>query len=464
MEKFLEIVTLVNGKINGFVWGPIMLALLVGTGVYLTFRTGWVQVRWFGYIMKNTVGSLFRRKGQKDHGSNLSPFQAVTTALAGTVGTGNIAGVTGAIFIGGPGAVFWMWVSAFFGMCTKYAEIALAMKFRNTGADGVHKGGPMYYIENGLGKSWKWLAVLFAILGGVASFGIGNIAQSSEIAGAMSGLFGLDPLVTGILLTVIVAIVVIGGVKRIGQVTSLLVPFMSVFYVAAGVVVILMRLGDVPAVFAHIFSSAFSFESISGGIAGYAIMIAMKNGFARGVFSNEAGLGSAPIAHAASSTDEPAEQAIWGVFEVFFDTIVICSITAFAVLLSGFELGEAALENYASKGAAAVAAFNSILPGTLGGTIIQASLVFFALSTILSWSYYGERCWGYLSGDNKIVTSVYKIIFVLFCIVGATGSGQLMWDVSDTLNGAMAIPNLVALLLLSGAVASITKDYFKDKK
>lgn len=464
MEKFLEIVMHAERAANDFVWGPIMLALLVGTGVFLTFRTGWVQVRRFGYIMRNTVGSLFRKKGQTDHGSNLSPFQAVTTALAGTVGTGNIAGVTGAIFIGGPGAVFWMWVSAFFGMCTKYAEIALAMKFRDTGADGIHKGGPMYYIENGLGKNWKWLAVVFALLGGLASFGIGNIAQSSEIAGAVSGLFGLDPMVTGIALTVLVGVVVLGGVKRIGQVTSLLVPFMSVFYVAAGIVVILMRITDIPGVFAAIFSSAFSFEAVGGGVFGYAIMIAMKNGFARGVFSNEAGLGSAPIAHAASSTEEPAEQAIWGVFEVFFDTIVICSITAFTVLLSGFELGEAALEGYASKGSAAVAAFNSILPGTLGGTIIQLSLVFFALSTILSWSYYGERCWGYISRDNKVVTSVYKVIFVLFCIVGATGSGDLMWNISDTLNGAMAIPNLIALLLLSGAVATITKEYFQDKK
>lgn len=464
MEKFLEIVMHAERAANDFVWGPIMLALLVGTGVFLTFRTGWVQVRRFGYIMRNTVGSLFRKKGQTDHGSNLSPFQAVTTALAGTVGTGNIAGVTGAIFIGGPGAVFWMWVSAFFGMCTKYAEIALALKFRDTGADGVHKGGPMYYIENGLGKNWKWLAVIFALLGGLASFGIGNIAQSSEIAGAVSGLFGLDPMVTGVALTVLVGVVVLGGVKRIGQVTSLLVPFMSVFYVAAGIVVILMRITDIPGVFAAIFSSAFSFEAVGGGVFGYAIMIAMKNGFARGVFSNEAGLGSAPIAHAASSTQEPAEQAIWGVFEVFFDTIVICSITAFTVLLSGFELGEAALEGYASKGSAAVAAFNAILPGTLGGTIIQLSLVFFALSTILSWSYYGERCWGYISRDNKVVTSVYKVIFVLFCIVGATGSGDLMWNISDTLNGAMAIPNLIALLLLSGAVATITKEYFQDKK
>ena len=464
MEKFLEIVTLVNGKINDFVWGPIMLVLLVGTGVFLTFRTGWIQVRWFGYIMKNTVGSLFRKKDAQDHGSNLSPFQAVTTALAGTVGTGNIAGVTGAIFMGGPGAVFWMWVSAFFGMCTKYAEIALALKFRNTDGNGVHKGGPMYYIENGLGKNWKLLAVLFALLGGLASFGIGNIAQSSEIAGAMNGLFGLDPLVSGIILTVLVAVVVIGGVKRIGQVTSLLVPFMSAFYVVAGIVVVLMRITDIPGVLAAIFTSAFSFEAVGGGVFGYAIMVAMKNGFARGVFSNEAGLGSAPIAHAASSTEEPAEQAIWGVFEVFFDTIVICSITAFTVLLSGFELSEASLETFGTTGAAAVAAFNSILPGTLGGTIIQASLIFFALSTILSWSYYGERCWGYLSRDNKVVTSVYKVIFVLFCIVGATGSGQLMWNISDTLNGAMAIPNLVALLALSGVVATITKDYFSEKK
>ena len=460
MEALLQF----ERHVNDFVWGPIMLALLVGTGVFLTFRTGWVQVRWFGYIMKHTVGSLFRKKDVQDHGSNLSPFQAVTTALAGTVGTGNIAGVTGAIFIGGPGAVFWMWVSAFFGMCTKYSEIALALKFRDTGANGVHKGGPMYYIENGLGRNWKWLAAAFALLGGLASFGIGNIAQSSEIAGAVSGLFGLDPLVTGIALTVLVAVVVLGGVQRIGQVTSLLVPFMSVFYVAAGVIVILMRITDIPAVLSSIFSSAFGMRPFAGGVGGYAIMLAMKNGFARGVFSNEAGLGSAPIAHAASSTQEPAEQAIWGVFEVFFDTIVICSITAFTVLLSGFELGEAALSGYASKGAAAVAAFNAILPGTLGGTIIQLSMVFFALSTILSWSYYGERCWGYLSRDNKAVTSIYKVIFVLFCIVGATGSGDLMWNISDTLNGAMAIPNLAALLLLSGTVAAITREYFKDKK
>ena len=460
----LEIITTINGAINSFVWGPFMLTLLVGTGIYLTVRTGCIQVKWFGYIMKNTVGSLFRKDAKKESGSNLTPFQAVTTALAGTVGTGNIAGVTGAIFVGGPGAVFWMWVSAFFGMCTKYAEIALAMKYRVTDENGVHKGGPMYYIENGLGKNWKPLAVIFAILGGLASFGIGNIAQSSEIAGAMNGLFGLNPLVTGILLSILIAFVLIGGVKRIGQVTSLIVPFMAMFYIAAGIIVIIMKINLVPAVLVNIVTSAFSFEAVGGGVFGYAIMIAMKQGFARGVFSNEAGLGSAPIAHAASSTEDPAEQAIWGVFEVFIDTIVICTITAMAVLLSGVELGSAALGAYASKGAAAVYAFNSILPGTIGGTIIQISLVFFALSTILSWSFYGERCWGYITNNNKVFDIIYKIIFILFCIVGATGSGTLMWDIADTLNGMMAIPNLIALLFLSGVVVNITKDYFKDKK
>ena len=458
----LEMLTSVNSALNGFVWGPVMLALLVGTGIYLTCRTGWIQVRRFGYIMKSTVGSLFR-KSEKDHGSNLSPFQAVTTALAGTVGTGNIAGVTGAIFVGGPGAVFWMWVSAFFGMCTKYAEIALSIQYRETDEGGAHQGGPMYYIEKGLGRGWKPLAVLFALFGGFASFGIGNISQSSEIAGAMNGLFGIDPLVPGILLAVIVGVVIIGGVKRIGQVASYLVPFMASFYILAGIAVILLRITQVPAALASIVTSAFSFEAVGGGVFGYAIMAAMKQGFARGVFSNEAGLGSAPMAHAASSTDEPAEQAMWGVFEVFVDTIVICTITSLTVLLSGLPLGEAALDSYTSNGTAAVAAFNTILPGTIGGVVIQISLLFFALSTILGWSYYGEQCWGYLTHDSKMVKALFKAVFALVCLVGATGSGKLMWDIADTLNGMMAIPNLVGLLALSGVVARITRDYFKER-
>jgi len=460
--NYLGIVELINGKLNAFAWGPIMLALLIGTGVYLTIRTRCIQVTKFGYIMKNTVGSLFSKK-DKSAGKNLTAFQAVSTAMAGTVGTGNIAGVTGAIFVGGPGAVFWMWVSAFFGMCTKYAEIALAMKYR-VKEDGVYKGGPMYSIEKGLGKNWKWLAVIFAVLGGLTSFGIGNIAQSSEIAGAINNLSGgnISLLAAGIILAIVVAMVVLGGVKRVGQVTSYMVPFMSIFYVLAGIAVVCLKITEVPAAFVTIFKSAFSFEAVGGGVFGYAIMVAMRQGFARGVFSNEAGMGSAPIAHAASETEEPAEQAMWGVFEVFFDTIVICTITALTVVLSGLYVQD--MSTFGTKGAAAVAAFNAILPGTIGGTIIQISLVFFALSTILSWSYYGERCWGYLTNNNKVFDLCYKVIFVLVCVVGATGSGTLMWDISDTLNGLMALPNLVALLLLSGVVTKITKDYFFSDK
>ena len=460
MSNFVSTIESVNGALNSFAWGPLMLLLLVGTGIYLTIKVNWLQVTHFGRILKNTVGTLFKKQDSKDHGANISPFQAVTTALAGTVGTGNIAGVTGAIFTGGAGAVFWMWVAAFFGMITKYAEILLAMKYRIKDENGVYHGGPMYYIENGIGKNWKWLAVIFCLLGGFASFGIGNIAQSSEISGALTDLFKLPPLASGILIAVVVALVTLGGIKRIGKVTSLLVPFMSIFYIVAGIILILMRITHIPAVFGQIFAGAFSFKSVGGGLFGYTIMMAMKQGFARGVFSNEAGLGSAPIAHAASSTEEPCEQAIWGVFEVFIDTIVICSITAFAVLLSGILGTEGGLSAYASKGAAAAAAFNTILPGTLGGKIIELSLLFFALSTILSWAYYGENCWGYLTKNNKTFILVYKIIFALVCIVGAMGSGTLMWDIADTLNGLMAIPNLIALLMLSGVVAKVTKDYF----
>ena len=460
MSNFVSTIESVNGALNSFAWGPLMLLLLVGTGIYLTIKVNWLQVTHFGRILKNTVGTLFKKQDSKDHGANISPFQAVTTALAGTVGTGNIAGVTGAIFTGGAGAVFWMWVAAFFGMITKYAEILLAMKYRIKDENGVYHGGPMYYIENGIGKNWKWLAVIFCLLGGFASFGIGNIAQSSEISGALTDLFKLPPLASGILIAVVVALVTLGGIKRIGKVTSLLVPFMSVFYIVAGIILILMRITHIPAVFGQIFAGAFSFKSVGGGLFGYTIMMAMKQGFARGVFSNEAGLGSAPIAHAASSTEEPCEQAIWGVFEVFIDTIVICSITAFAVLLSGILDAEGGLSAYASKGAAAAAAFNTILPGTLGGKIIELSLLFFALSTILSWAYYGENCWGYLTKNNKTFILIYKIIFALVCIVGAMGSGTLMWDIADTLNGLMAIPNLIALLMLSGVVAKVTKDYF----
>ena len=332
----VETIEKINSAVNDFAWGPIMLVLLVGTGIYLSVRTGFPQVGRFKFIWRNTFGSLFRKGETKDGDKkNLTPFQAVTTALASTVGTGNIAGVTGAIFVGGPGAVFWMWFAAFFGMVTKFAEIVLAMKYREKDEKGAYEGGPMYYIKNGLGKNWMWLAVIFSIFGGLASFGIGNIAQSSEISGALNSLFGVTPLVAGIILAVIVAFIIIGGIKSIGTVTSYIVPFMSIFYIIAGIFVIILKITQIPAMFALIFREAFSFKAIEGGFMGIVIMNAMKQGFARGVFSNEAGLGSAPIAHAASTTKEPVKQGMWGVFEVFVDTIVICSITCFAVLLSG---------------------------------------------------------------------------------------------------------------------------------
>ena len=279
----VETIMKVNGVINSFVWGPIMLVLLVGTGIYLSWRCGWIQVRKFGFILKNTIGTLFK-KSDKDHGKNLSPFQAMSTALAGTVGTGNIAGVTGAIFLGGPGAVFWMWVSAFFGMCTKYAEIALSLRFREVEPDGTHKGGPMYYIEKGLGPKFKPLAVAFALLAGVASFGIGNIAQSSEIGSAMENMFGVKPIITGVVLAAVVGVVILGGVQRIGQVTSYLVPLMAAFYILAGVAVLALRITDVPAALMTILKSAFSMEAVGGGVFGYGLMLAMRHGFARGVF------------------------------------------------------------------------------------------------------------------------------------------------------------------------------------
>ena len=455
--SFTDKIAEINSVLNSFAWGPVMLILLVGTGIFLTVRFKWLQAGKFGYIMKRTFGTLFKKRDTAD-GNNITPFQAVTTALAATVGTGNIAGVTGAIFVGGPGAVFWMWISAFFGMCTKYAEICLAMRYRIRDDNGTYHGGPMYYIENGLGHKWKFLAVIFALLGTLASFGIGNIAQSSEISGACTDLFGMKGIFTGIILAVLVGLVILGGVKRIGKVTEYLVPFMAAFYILAGLAVIIIRITDIPAAFGSIFSQAFSLKSVGGGIFGYTMTLAMKNGFARGVFSNEAGLGSAPIAHASSSETDPCKQALWGVFEVFVDTIVICSITALTVILSGVT-GQG-LESFASKGAAAASAFNTILPGTLGGTVIQVSLLFFAFSTIIGWSHYGVTCLEYLTKGNKVISVIYKVLFLGMCIIGATGSGTLMWDISDTLNGFMAIPNLIALLLLSGTVVALTREYF----
>ena len=380
----------VNGIINGFVWGPVMLVLLVGTGILLTVMAGFPQITKLGTIMKSTVGSLFGQDAHKKDEASISPYQAVATALASTVGTGNITGVATAIVAGGPGAVFWMWVSALFGTMTKFAEVTLAVKFRQKNEKGEWVGGPMYYMENGL--NMKWLGVIFACFATLASFGIGNMTQANSIAAALQQTLNIDPKVTGVVVMVIVAVVILGGIKRIAQVTEKLVPVMGVIYVALGIITIVMNAGKLPAAFAVIFQGAFNPSAVAGGVLGYTIMNAIRFGFARGVFSNEAGLGSAPIAHAASSTDNPVKQGMWGAFEVIFDTFIICTITALVVVMSGLWGPEGA----GLDGAAlSIAAFQNSV-GIFGAAGVTIGTVLFALSTLLGWSYYGEKSIEYL--------------------------------------------------------------------
>ncbi len=451
----------VNGIINGFVWGPVMLVLLVGTGILLTVMAGFPQITKLGTIMKSTVGSLFGQDAHKKDEASISPYQAVATALASTVGTGNITGVATAIVAGGPGAVFWMWVSALFGTMTKFAEVTLAVKFRQKNEKGEWVGGPMYYMENGL--NMKWLGVIFACFATLASFGIGNMTQANSIAAALQQTLNIDPKVTGVVVMVIVAVVILGGIKRIAQVTEKLVPVMGVIYVALGIITIVMNAGKLPAAFAVIFQGAFNPSAVAGGVLGYTIMNAIRFGFARGVFSNEAGLGSAPIAHAASSTDNPVKQGMWGAFEVIFDTFIICTITALVVVMSGLWGPEGA----GLDGAAlSIAAFQNSV-GIFGAAGVTIGTVLFALSTLLGWSYYGEKSIEYLFKGSSIVGGVklgYKIVFILLTFVGSIGGLKLIWDIADTLNGLMAIPNLIALVLLSGTVTKLVKEYFREQK
>ena len=466
----MDFISMLNKAVNDFVWGPVMLVLLVGTGIYLSIRCGFPQVKKFGHMWRATVATLFKHgdaaTAKRSDGTNVTPFQAVSTALASTIGVGNVAGVAGAIAVGGPGAVFWMWISAFFGMCTKYSEIVLAVRYRQVSPDGTHFGGPMYYIEKGL--KCRWLACVFALFGGLAAFGIGNATQAAEISVAINNLTGSDfdsSVITGVVLALIVGIVVLGGLKRISTVTSYLVPFMALFYIVIGVGVIVANAGALPAVFGEIFRGAFSLQAVGGGVFGYVIFAAMKNGFARGVFSNEAGLGSAPIAHAASSTKDPVEQGLWGIFEVFVDTIIVCSITGILVILSGLYTGPL-------TGGALTAKAVEMLTGTVwGGHFVRVALLLFALSTILGWEYYGETCWGYLTKNNRFVKYGFKFVFIAVVFIGAISSSSnvledtsaldLMWSIADTLNGLMAIPNLVGLLCLSGVTIALTKKYFK---
>ncbi|MCL1815691.1 MAG: sodium:alanine symporter family protein [Treponema sp.] len=453
---FFEAVQKVNNEINGLVWGPPMLVLIVGTGIFLTIISKVFQISKIKVWWKGTFGQLFK-KSEKIDDSNITPFQAVTTALASTVGTGNVVGVATAIFAGGPGAVLWMWVSGFFGMMTKYAEVVLAVKYREADEKGAYHGGPMYYIQNGLGPKMKWLAVIFAVFGTFATFGIGNMTQANAIASSLDEVFNIPPLAAGIAITIIIALVIIGGIKRIALVTEKLVPLMCIFYVIGSVIILVLNAGKLGGAFSLIFSNAFSLQSVGSGIMGYVIMLAMRYGIARGVFSNEAGLGSAPIAHAASRSKDPVQQGLWGVFEVFIDTIVICTLTALVIVTSGLYTGDI-------KGVPLVMASFSNTFGSFGGVFIAIGILTFACSTILGWSYYGQQCLGYLTKNNKAWDMAYKVIFALLAIVGATGGLTFVWDVADTLNGLMAIPNLIALLLLSKVVLELTKEYLAREK
>lgn len=442
MEKLMEL----NSVVNSFVWGPIMLILLVGTGVYLTFRTNFMSLGKLGYILKSTLLKIFSKE-QKGEGE-VTAFQAVATALAATVGTGNIAGVATAIALGGPGAVFWMWLSAIFGMTTKYGEVVLSINYREKTPDGRFVGGPMYYIQNGL--KWKWLAYIFAIFGGLAAFGIGNMVQSNSVAASLEVSFGVNKLVTGIVLAALTAIVIVGGLKRIAQVTEKLVPFMAALYILGGLFIIVMNISHIGEAFGLIFGNAFTASAAVGGFVGSTVKNAMTRGIARGVFSNEAGLGSAPIAHAAATTDHPVRQGLWGVFEVFMDTIIICSITALSIIMTGaWHSGE-------TGSALTTLAFDMTIPG--GGYIVSIGVMLFAFSTILGWEYYGERCAEFLFGPKVIMP--YRILWIPPVVIGAIGGLELLWDLADTLNGLMAIPNLIGVLGLSGVVIKLTKEFF----
>ena len=471
---FSEIVS----YLNGIAWRPWMLLLLVGTGVYLSARVGFIQFTKFGYAMKNTLGKLFQKQTAGE--GEVTPLQAVSTALAATVGTGNIAGVTGAIAVGGPGAVFWMWLSAIVGMVTKYAEVVLAIRYRERNAKGEWVGGPMYYIKNGLGKNWNWLAILFCVFGALAAFGIGNMTQVNTIANSINNaidafggntaawsvnLFGqtvpVSSLIIGGIIAVIVGLTLFGGIKRIGSVAEKLVPVMAIIYIICSLCVIVTNVGSLGKIFAMIFKGAFSAEAALGGAFGITIMTTIQKGVGRGVFSNEAGLGSAPIAHAASSESDPVKQGMFGIFEVFMDTIIICSMTALT-LLCGVESGVGISWGQSAGAELIGASFGTIFGAKLGSLIVAVSLSLFALTTILSWSLYGTRCSEFLVGTKW--TIVFQIAFVIVLVFGAALELEIAWNIADTLNGFMAIPNLIALLGLSGVVIKLTKEHFAKLK
>lgn len=461
----LESIIKINQAVNGFIWGVPAMICIIGVGLLLSVRTRFIQVRKFGAAMKNTIGKIFDKTQAKD--GSMSPFQAVCTALAGTVGTGNIAGVAGAIALGGPGAIFWMWCSAFLGMCTKFSEVTLAIHFREKNANGEYVGGPMYYIKNGLSKKWHFLAVLYALFGVLTVFGTGNATQVntivSSIHSALHNLHIIDDtvderanLIFGIFIAAFVAMVLLGGIKRIGQVSEKLVPFMATLYVILAIGVVILHINRIPAVFAMIFKSAFTPQAATGGIIG-SMFLSMKKGVSRGIFSNEAGLGTGSIAHACADTNNAVHQGMFGIFEVFMDTIVVCTLTGLVILLGAPNIvyGQAAGAELTISGFTA----------TYGGWVsifTAVAMCCFAFSTIIGWGLYGSRCIEFLGGEKLVRPFLVAYSFV--SIIGATINLGLLWDIVDTFNGLMAIPNLIALLVLSGQVKKLAIDVDQAQK
>ena len=461
----LAMIESINSAVNNFIWGVPAMICIIGVGLYLSIRTNFLQIRKFPYAMKITLGRMLKKREASD--GALTPFQAVCTALAATVGTGNVAGVAGAIAIGGPGAVFWMWISALLGMCTKFSEVTLAVHFRERNKDGDYVGGPMYYIKNGLKKYWHWLAYLFSAFGVLTVFGTGNATQVNTITTAIdSALYNYNlisedgaatlNLIIGIVLAGLIALILLGGIKRIGQVTEKLVPFMAIMYILLALGVIVVHVGAVPAVFSAIIRGAFDPAAVTGGAVG-SFFMSMKKGVSRGIFSNEAGLGTGSIAHACADTRKPVKQGFFGIFEVFIDTIVICTLTALVILCSGVPVGYGA----AAGAELTISGFTSVYGGWVS-IFTAVAMCCFAFSTIIGWGLYGTRCIEFLFGSKA--NKPFMLVYSLVAIVGATMNLGLMWSIAETFNGLMVIPNLIAVFLLSGVVVKMVKDYFAGKE
>ncbi len=446
----LDAIAAANGWLNGYVWGWPTIVLLLGTGVVLTVATGAVQVRYLGVALREVLGRVF----EKSSGAgSVSPFQAVATALASTVGVGNIAGVATAISIGGPGALFWLWVSGILGMATKFAEIVVAMHYREADETGAMRGGAMYTLRKGFGL--PWLGAVFAALVALAAFGIGNMVQANSVADSLRSTFGVSPAVTGVVLMALAAAVILGGIKRIGEVAEVLVPAMAVLYLGGGLLVLARYASHVPDALGLVFEGAFTGTAATGGFVGSSVMMALRYGVARGLFSNEAGLGSAPMVHAAAQTDHPVRQGLYGIFEVFVDTILVCTTTGLVILVTD-------TWTTGSTGAAlAGQAFSVGLPGTWGNVVVTTSLVLFAFSTLVGWSYYGETGIVYLLGARAALP--YRMLWLVAIYVGAIGSLHLVWDIADTLNGLMALPNILTVVLSLPLVRRLTREFFARK-